>query len=272
MPRISERKAAKCCDFCGAPISFARARIGGKLIPVDVRIIAATNRNLLQEIENHTFRADLYYRLNVLTLRTAPLRMRQGDIPELAAYFIKKYSASLNRPNVISLSQDALQALLLYDWPGNIRELENTMERAVNITVKSLIGLEQLPENIAAAAQTMTVDAVYNPLSGSLQYTAPAAAAASAPTALNSTGSIPSSTFAAARSTQAAAEVHSPEIAEYQQLTALLTEERGHAKTVAIRLGLPVSTLYAKLKKYNLNAKDFKKFFKKVLTFEDFHV
>ncbi|MBV8905537.1 MAG: sigma-54-dependent Fis family transcriptional regulator [Acidobacteriia bacterium] len=106
-------------------------RLGGsRTIRVDVRIIAATNRDLGAMVEENKFRADLYYRLNVFPLTVPPLRERREDIPLLARYFAQKYSQRMNR-KIEVIPSDAIDALTNYDWPGNIRELQNIMERSV---------------------------------------------------------------------------------------------------------------------------------------------
>jgi len=103
---------------------------GGKPIKVDVRVIAATNRNLEQEIETGGFRKDLYWRLKVITIDLPPLRRRKEDIPHLADYFLARFCAEYNRP-LCYLSESALSRLTTYSWPGNVRELENCIRRAV---------------------------------------------------------------------------------------------------------------------------------------------
>jgi len=99
-------------------------------VSVDVRVIAATNRDLEQEIRRGTFRSDLYYRLNVITLHLPPLRERSEDVPLLAEYFIQKMSTDRNGKGELELTDEAMGALQNYDWPGNVRELENALERA----------------------------------------------------------------------------------------------------------------------------------------------
>ena len=101
-------------------------------IPVDVRIIAATNRNLEELMQSGQFRDDLYYRLNVIPLLIPPLRERKEDIPILTHAFIKKLSYKMNK-KVTGISDEAMQRLMNYDWPGNIRELSNVIERAMNL-------------------------------------------------------------------------------------------------------------------------------------------
>jgi len=114
-------------------------RIGGKSpIKVDVRILATSNRDLLEEVKNGRFRQDLYYRLNVVNIALPGLREHRGDIVPLSDFFIKKYS-ELNRVPVRALSKDACDKMLAYDWPGNVRELENTMHRAVLLATGSSI-------------------------------------------------------------------------------------------------------------------------------------
>ena len=106
-------------------------RVGdSKTIRVDVRVVAATNESLEDEIEAGNFREDLYYRLNVVPIPLPPLRERRDDIPPLAQFFLKRYG-ELNRRDVPELTPQIIQALLAYDWPGNVRELENTIERLV---------------------------------------------------------------------------------------------------------------------------------------------
>ncbi len=121
-------------------------RVGGTTsIPIDVRVIAATNQNIEEMIKEKKFRADLFYRLNVIPLNIPPLRQRQEDIEILAEEFLKKYSLELKR-NIISFSPQVLEIFKSYDWPGNIRELENIVEYSVNMEEKSFITLESLPE------------------------------------------------------------------------------------------------------------------------------
>jgi PAS domain S-box-containing protein len=105
-------------------------RVGGtETIKVDVRLIAATNRDLGKMVEEGTFRADLFYRLNVFPLRIPPLRERTDDIPELTSHFLKMFSRKVGR-NITDLSADSLDRLMHYHWPGNVRELQNIIERA----------------------------------------------------------------------------------------------------------------------------------------------
>jgi DNA-binding NtrC family response regulator len=119
-------------------------RLGGEReIDVDFRIICATTHDLERAVQDGTFREDLYYRLNVVTIAIPPLRERKLDIPAIARFFIKKYSQSMNK-NVIDISNDTLEMLVEYNWPGNVRELRNVIERAMVVTKGNLIELNDL--------------------------------------------------------------------------------------------------------------------------------
>ena len=123
-------------------------RLGGtKLLNVDVRIIAATNKELAIEVEAGNFRTDLFYRLNVITLELPPLRSRREDIPLLVDCFLKKYSEKAEKP-IRGISRQALETLEAYHWPGNIRELENAIEQAVVLTQSDSIEQTDLPASI----------------------------------------------------------------------------------------------------------------------------
>jgi len=126
-------------------------RVGGtQTIRVDVRILAATNRDLESAVAGGSFRKDLYYRLNVVSLEMPPLRERREDIPVLARYFAAKHGKRVTR-RLRGLSQEALASLEAYDWPGNVRELENAIERAVVLGTTELIIPEDLPEAVLDA-------------------------------------------------------------------------------------------------------------------------
>ena len=149
-------------------VKFLRTLQEREVVPVgatepirtDVRIIAATNRDLEDEIRKGTFRSDLYYRLNVITMHLPPLRERLDDVPLLAAHFLKSFVQERNRKEEgmngggrshrteLRLSEAAISALTHYDWPGNVRELENALERAAVLTKGDAIDVEVLPERI----------------------------------------------------------------------------------------------------------------------------
>jgi two-component system NtrC family response regulator len=133
-------------------------RVGGtRTIKVDVRVVAASNRDLREEVEAGRFREDLFYRLNVVHLEVPPLRQRQEDIPLLAAHFIKKYSQE-NVRGQMRITPEAIKALVQYPWPGNVRELENVIERAVILCGDNLITPQDLPGELAPAAVEPKLD------------------------------------------------------------------------------------------------------------------
>jgi DNA-binding NtrC family response regulator len=130
-------------------------------IPIDVRVIATTNRNLMELVREGKFRPDLYYRLNVVPLRLPPLRERREDIAALAEHFIRKHASAGQRPK---LAPDLMQRLDHYDWPGNVRELENFMRRLLAMSTSPILGVELLQETelaqadlVAAAATAPTI-------------------------------------------------------------------------------------------------------------------
>ncbi len=132
-------------------------------VKVDVRVIAATNRDLEAEYRNGTFRKDLYFRLNVVTVHLPSLRERRSDIPMLVHWFLERYAPG----DSIQVTTGALKSLLQYDWPGNVRELENCIERAVALGDRRIINVGDLPEGIASAvpAAELGMDSAALPLS-----------------------------------------------------------------------------------------------------------
>jgi two-component system response regulator FlrC len=152
-------------------------RVGGtKPVPVDIRIIATSNRNLVEAVREGAFREDLLFRLNVVNLKIPPLRERPADVTELAQHFIKKYSAA-NGVTARPLSAEARRTLVLNRWPGNVRELENTIHRAVLLTTGAEIGTEAIltpdgtrldqAKNLSAVTHaTMAAEAVTRALVG----------------------------------------------------------------------------------------------------------
>jgi len=126
-------------------------RVGGtSTINVDVRIIASTNKDLLRNVREGAFRDDLYFRLNVITINVPPLRGRREEIPGLVDHFLAEANLRLGR-TIRRTSSDAMAALMAYDWPGNIRELKNAIERAAVVTDGEVITLTSLPQPIRPA-------------------------------------------------------------------------------------------------------------------------
>jgi two-component system response regulator HydG len=125
--------------------------IGGDTVTADVRIIAATNRDLMAEVEAGRFREDLYYRLNVIAVTAPPLRARRDDIPLLIDHFLGIYCRKNSRER-LTVQAEALRKLLDYPWPGNVRQLENVIERAAVLCRSELIRIEDLPDDVAEAS------------------------------------------------------------------------------------------------------------------------
>ncbi|HAO30719.1 MAG TPA: transcriptional regulator, partial [Treponema sp.] len=127
-------------------------RVGGEqTLEVDVRVIAATNRNLEEEVKKGTFREDLYYRLNVIHIHVPPLRERKDDIPLLMASFLEEFNRE-NAKHITGVDSRAKAALFKYNWPGNIRELRNCMESAVVMCGTDTITLDDLPPSVSQAS------------------------------------------------------------------------------------------------------------------------
>ena len=123
-------------------------RVGGEeSIYVDVRVLAATNKDLLKEVKTGRFREDLYYRLNVIPINLPPLRERANDIPLLARFFIDKFGKEQNKP-MEQISSEAMRKLLGYSWPGNVRELENAIEHAVVLAKNEQIVVSDFPSSV----------------------------------------------------------------------------------------------------------------------------
>jgi len=136
--------------------------VGGKTRPIDLRVVAATNRNLEQEVQAGSFREDLYYRLAVLPLTLPPLREREEDIPLLAQHFLDRFG----RGRSLSLSPDALNALQRYPWPGNVRELVNLMERLAVLAKGEVIQRDELPLKVLTCGKSGARGVVHLPPEG----------------------------------------------------------------------------------------------------------
>lgn len=209
-------------------------RIGGKYPKsVNVRIIAATNKDLYAAIMEKTFREDLYYRLNVLSIQVPPLIQRDNDVCLLADYFARQYGSHRG----IHIAPDTYSYLLNYSWPGNIRQLENAIERAVNITDSNLIEPIHLPEEILRY-NTETAEALrshakepHNFTESSSPLTPPSAA-------------IP---------------LYHPKQDSKEQIIAGLEYTGGNVSEAAKHLGMSRRTLYRKLEKYNIHSEQYRR-------------
>ncbi len=179
-------------------------RLGGtETIGVNVRIIAATNKDLSKEVENGTFREDLYYRLNVIPINIPPLRVRRNDISLLVEHFLKKLNSRGNK-KVKGISSEVMDILMHYSWSGNVRELENIIEHAFILTKDEFISEQSLPLNIRLVVDKKE-------------------------------------------------KISSFQENERRFLSKVLEEYQWNKSQVAKRLNISRSTLYAKLKKYNIN-------------------
>ena len=133
-------------------------RVGGtELIKTNVRIISATNRDLKHAVEEKQFREDLFYRLNSFPISIPPIRQRRADILVLAEYFLEEFNKKLQR-NVKGFTKKALKLIYEYDWPGNVREMENTIERCLIISEKNQLDVDDLPQHIRAADPSVSAD------------------------------------------------------------------------------------------------------------------
>ncbi|HEY6407788.1 MAG TPA: sigma 54-interacting transcriptional regulator, partial [Ktedonobacteraceae bacterium] len=213
-------------------------RIGGqRVIPVDVRIIAATHRDLREEARRGNFRADLFYRLNVLTITLPPLRDRVDDLPLLVQHFLQRQSRVLGR--TLSIHSDAMAAIQSYSWPGNIRELENVLERVTYLMPKSPITIEDLPFELRQGASY--AEAAHPSLASS-NY--PATAEPHQQISLLITNGAEPSAALKTLSDQA----------EAQAIVQALQTSDGQVARAAALLGISRTTLWRKMAKHRLTA------------------
>src|SRR2546429_4194024 len=199
-------------------------------VKVDVRVIAATNRDLETAYKNGTFRKDLYFRLNVVTLHVPALRERRSDIPVLVHWFLERYAPG----SELHVSSSAMKALMQYDWPGNVRELENCVERAVALGNGKLIDLGDLPPSIADASNTSISPVELEGESSSRAEPGLAAEASS------QTPQVPLSTT----------DLEDIERATIQRV---FEQVKGDKALAGRMLGISRATLYRKLKRYNIS-------------------
>ncbi len=180
-------------------------RVGGEeTLSIDVRILAATNKDLLQEVKRSSFREDLFYRLNVIPIQLPPLRMRCNDIPLLARYFLRRFAVEQNK-EIQDFSSEAMRLLLDYPWPGNVRELENSIEHTAVLAKRNKVDISDLPS--------------------AMREVTPAVASESQGTIFEN---------------------------EKKLLQEVLHECGWNKKKAALQLGISRSTLYEKLKKYQI--------------------
>ncbi|MEH2624397.1 DNA-binding NtrC family response regulator [Bradyrhizobium sp. AZCC 1719] len=211
---------------------------GRKPVKVDVRIISATNRKLLDLVKSGGFREDLFYRLHVLPLTIPPLRMRREDIPHLLRHFLARFAAEENR-TITGISGEAVAHLAQLDWPGNIRQLENTMYRAVVMSESDQLGLSDFPQVLGQGVPD-----------GQLTHSEPLVVAPSTAPAMVSGSEIPIAPLATAGSLSmltTTGEVRPLEDMENEIIRFAISHYRGQMSEVARRLKIGRSTLYRKL-------------------------
>src|ERR1700689_2327637 len=200
-------------------------------VKVDVRIIAATNRDLETAYKNGTFRKDLYFRLNVVTVHVPTLRERRSDIPMLVNWFCERYAPGTE----LRVSNAAMKALMQYDWPGNVRELENCVERAVALGDGTLIDLSDLPPSIAALNSPM-----------------PRASAESTPQLVSD---LAASTESGSSDGVATVPPSTTDLEDIERATIqrVFEQVKGDKALAGRMLGISRATLYRKLKRYNIS-------------------
>jgi DNA-binding NtrC family response regulator len=213
-------------------------RVGSEeLLEIDARVMAATNRDIVEEVKNGRFREDLYYRLNVVTLEIPPLRERAEDIPDMVGAFIRHFRGATGRDQVDDISNEALDALTAYSWPGNVRQLVNAVEHAIVVCRGSQITPENLPDAISPAAASV---AGHQPRSGEF---------------------VRSTTPAVDRWIDQPLRVARRAVGrefERAYLEALLARTKGRVGLTAKLAGITPRSLYDKLKQHGLRKDDYR--------------
>ena len=257
-------------------------------IKVDFRLISATNRSLLDMTKEGRFREDLYYRLNVFPIWVPPLRDRKEDIPDLARHFVARFSAEEGRRNIVGLTPDAVALLQAYDWPGNIRQLENAVFRAVILGDGPFLTIDEFPQIAAQVGSPVRVTGT-EPILVPQAMAAPAAVAPPAGTSIAPASGIVVPPASLPRPTAATAPAGTSPMSGWSPAPGSFTagsgpapfgflrslDENGHVRSMAMleeeiiriaiehyggrmtevakRLGIGRSTLYRKLKEYGLD-------------------
>ncbi|MBO9426153.1 sigma-54-dependent Fis family transcriptional regulator [Labrenzia sp. R4_1] len=234
-------------------------------VKVDFRLISATNRRLIDQVKDGAFREDLYYRLNVFPIWIPPLRDRREDIPALVRHFLARFAAEEGKPQVSGVAQDALAMLQEYAWPGNIRQLQNTVFRAVVLCDGAQLTLDDFPQVAAAIEHTGSQSSVVHPSTSAPFAAGPQDPAASAPpppaqqgaptatTTSTPAGFEGSAPFGFMRNLDPEGHVRKLTDIEEELIRAAIKHYSGRMTEVAKRLGIGRSTLYRKLKEYGLD-------------------
>jgi DNA-binding NtrC family response regulator len=216
---------------------------------VNFRLISATNRDMIQQVKEGKFREDLYYRLNVFPIWVPPLRERLGDVPELALHFLARFAAEEGR-RIMSIGAEALELLTSYSWPGNVRQLENAMFRAVVLCDGPELTVDEFPqiaahvEGFSAAIPSAPAQVERRPvISGPVMLGAEQTVPQTVEVGKGELG-IPAVTDKG--------EIRSLEAMEADMIRLALGRYRGHMTEVAKRLGIGRSTLYRKMREFGL--------------------
>lgn len=218
-------------------------RLGGiKPVSVNVRIIAATNRDLKEAVKAGEFREDLYYRLNVVPIQLPPLRERKEDIEDLVNVFLRS-SAGISGCAVKSMSPEAMACLKNYNWPGNIRELENIIERCVVITENDIIGVDSLPPEIISYAPETENSS--DDIDKEISQSVPLSHA-------DGTASTPPSASAVSTSKTADSLSSAIDDREREVIVRALKEHGGNKTKTALALGISRRSLHRKIQKYEI--------------------
>ena len=237
-----------------------------KPVKVDIRLISATNRDLLQMVKEGGFREDLYYRLNVFPIHVPPLRARKEDVPDLVAHFVRRLAAEEGK-DVVGISQTALDMLCAYEWPGNVRQVENTVFRAIVLCdgetlqvsdfpqIASMVkGFEEAAMPRAAAPERAAEPAAYTD-DRPIEFVSRAHAGHAAQT--NTLADFARSNFSDGIAvTDEAGNVRTLEEIEAEMIRLAIEKYKGHMTEVARRLGIGRSTLYRKVRDLGLEVRE----------------
>ena len=233
--------------------------VGGRsTVKVDIRLISATHRNLLQQVKDGKFREDLFYRLNVYPIFVPPLRDRRDDIPYLVRHFMEKVGPSDPRRRLAGISASALAMLQAYDWPGNIRQLENAVFRASVLAEGDLLTEEEFPQIRAQVEGTVNLGAesafaVAEPTAGATRQDETAADATAPALPDDEAPARPQPRFGTLRALDERGNVRALADVELEMIKLAIDHYNGQMSEVARRLGIGRSTLYRKLKEYGID-------------------
>jgi DNA-binding NtrC family response regulator len=219
---------------------------------VDIRLISATHRNLLQRVKDGQFREDLFYRLNVFPIFVPPLRDRRDDIPALVAHFIRQISLKEHRGKVSGISPKALAMLSAYDWPGNIRQLENAVFRAVVLADGEMLTPDDFPQ-IRVEVDGVDFELVSAETFEPVGESAPAATVARS---MDTDNSNLSGRYGIVHSLDDVGNVRTLADVELEMILFAIDHYKGQMSEVARRLGIGRSTLYRKLKEHGIDPDD----------------